>query len=393
MPKSFRVAVLAPNQYHCTRQALRGVAAFTREHPVWHLATEPWRMGSFREKEVLHCDGVISIWARKDRPSFRLDAAIPWVTIMDMHRHAGPRVMGNNRSVGRLAATHLLGCGLEHLAYSGYPAGLFSDQRQEGFVQAAEAAGVQVHVFSPPGSETPTDDYGAEVRCFEPWLRSLPLPVGILTANDARAITLGRACAAIGLRVPHQVAILGVDNDQLVCEFAIPTLSSIDPNAYEVGYQGAALLHEILMGGTPPTEPRLVEPAGLIQRGSTEMFAHEDPVLAEAFMYLRAHACEGIRVKDVIRAFPVARRTLEKVSRRTLGHSPHQEIRRIQIERAKELLAGSNLPVSEVARRSGLLDGKYLAEVFRKELDTTPSDYRRAARQEAGDRLRGRRGA
>lgn len=341
-------------------------------------------MTSITAKELLHCDGVISIWSRRERRAFRVRQSVPWVTIMDLHQHSGPRVMGNNASVGRLAAKHLLGCGLDHLAYCGYPGVLYSDQREAGFVEAAKAAGIKVNVCSSAPSEAPNTDYHAEVRCFLPWLRALPLPVGIFTANDARAITLVRACSLLGLRVPNQVAVLGVDNDQLVCDFGIPTLSSIDPDAYQVGYQGAALLHEILQGASPPREPRLVEPAGLIQRGSTEVFAHEDPVLAEAFMYLRAHACEGIRVKDVVRMFPIARRTLEKVSRQKLGHSPHQEIHRYQIEKAKELLAGSNLSITEVAKRSGLLDGKYLAEVFRKELNTTPSEYRRAARERGG---------
>ena len=101
---------------------------------------------------------------------------------------------------------------------------------------------------------------------------------------------------------------------------------------------------------------------------------------------MRAHACEGIQVKDIVRVFPVSRRTFEKVSRQMLGHSPHQEIRRLQLERARELLADSNLSISEVARRSGLLDGKYISEVFRKELQMTPSEYRRTVREAAADR-------
>jgi LacI family transcriptional regulator len=383
MARDRSIAVLVPLAFRYTREVLRGIAEFTRVHQPWRFLRDPWNVAHYHsEREVISCDGVIALEAPSDWPDIRVRPGTPWVAVADVHSGAGPRVMVNNESVGRLAARHLLECGLRQLAFCGYRGFRYSDERRAAFRRTAEEAGRAVHVYRPASRGDRLSRQAAERRNIEAWLAGLPRPVGIFAANDARAATVANACHDLGLRIPQDVAIVGVDNDDLVCEFTNPPLSSVEPDARRVGYEGAAMLLRLLHGETAPEGPILIEPRGVVKRESTDTFAAADPVVAEAFRFLRQHACEGINVQDVLKAVPVARRTLEKTSQRLLGHSPLEEIRRLQLERAKELLAATNMSMAEVAQAAGFTDAKYLSEVFQKRYTMPPTKYRRTARAE-----------
>jgi len=375
------IAVLVPLTFRYTREVLRGIAEFTRVHQPWRFVRDPWNVAHYRsEPGVIPCDGVIAMEAPSDWPDIHVRPGTPWVTVADVHWGAGPRVMVNNESIGALAARHLVECGLRHLAFCGYRGFRYSEERKAAFRRAAEEAGHAVQVYRPLSRGDRQSRQAAERRSIQAWLESLPRPVGIFAANDARAATVAYACHDLGLRIPHDVAIVGVDNDDLVCDFTNPPLSSVEPDARRVGYEGAAMLLRLLEGRAAPETPLLIEPRGVVKRESTDTFAAADPVVAEAFRFLRQHACDGINVQDVLRAVPVARRTLEKTSRRLLGHSPLEEIRRLQLDRAKELLATTNLSMAEIAEASGFTDAKYLSEVFQKRCGMPPTKYRRTAR-------------
>jgi LacI family transcriptional regulator len=377
-----QIAVLVTPNFHYGREVLRGIADFGRECPEWRFTTDPWRLSTEGLLSRLGpCDGIIAIETRSDMPSLPLRPHVPWVAVADVHRGPGPRVMPDNEHVGRLAAEHLLSCGMLHFAFCGYRDLWFSDKRCAGYCGTIEAAGFEVSVYPSVFQSDQEENYRIEMSHIERWLRTLSRPAAVFAADDTRAASLIHVCTRIGYRVPEDFAVVGVDNDELVCDFSNPPLSSVDLNARRIGYEGAALLRKLLEhSGPTPGTPIIIEPRGIIKRQSSFVFAAEDPNIAAAFQYLREHACEGIRVRDVLRAVPVARRTLEKASRRLLGRSLLREIRRIQLERAKELLATTGMSMAEVAAKSGLAAPKYLADVFRKELRVTPTAYRREAR-------------
>jgi LacI family transcriptional regulator len=217
------------------------------------------------------------------------------------------------------------------------------------------------------------------------WLRSLPKPVGVFVPNDLWGVQVGEACRQVELRVPEDVAILGVGNDDLYCELTRPPLSSIIVPAEQIGYEAAALLDRLLSGGKPPREPILLSPIGVATRRSTEVLAIDDPDVVAAVRYIREHAHLPLRVSDVLRQVPSGRRTLERRCRRALGWGLGEEIRRTHLEQARRLLATTDLPIKALATQAGFSDYCHMAVAFRKELGTSPSAYRQQIRAPVAD--------
>ena len=176
--------------------------------------------------------------------------------------------------------------------------------------------------------------------------------------------------------MPEEVAVLGVDNDELLCALTPPPLSSIIPNPQRAGWEAAALLAVLMKGGKVAPGPLLVAPLGVAVRQSTEVLAVDDPQVARALRYIREHACEGIGVADVLRQCPMARRALEARMKALLGRTPHEEIQRVQLNRVKELLSGTDLALAQIAERAGFKHTEYLSVVFKREIGLPPSAYR-----------------
>ena len=201
-----------------------------------------------------------------------------------------------------------------------------------------------------------------------------------MACNDHVGMLMLGVCREAGLRVPADLAIVGVDNDELVCDFCNPSLTSVRLNSREAGYQAARLLHLLLRGHKAPRRPIIIQPLGVVRRQSSDIVTIGGELIGGAIKYMRDHACAGISVEDVLRAAPMGRRTLEKVCRRLLGRSPFQEIRQVQMERAKELLRTTDASIGTIAGLVGLGNGKRLSEAFRDHVGRTPSEYRRRTR-------------
>jgi LacI family transcriptional regulator len=176
--------------------------------------------------------------------------------------------------------------------------------------------------------------------------------------------------------VPDEVAVIGVDNDELLCNLSDPPLSSVIPNTYRTGHKAAELLDRLMSGKRAGSEPHFVEPLGIATRQSTDVLAIEDINLVQAIRFIRQHACDGIKIKDVLRAVPQSRRIFESRFKKLLGRTPHEEILRVQLDRARMLLAETALPLSQIAERTGFSHSEYLSAVFKKRLKMPPSHYR-----------------
>lgn len=203
-----------------------------------------------------------------------------------------------------------------------------------------------------------------------------PNSPGVFTCNDIIAFQTAEACRLSELRVPEDVAIVGADNDDVLCELARPALSSVAVASKAVGYQAAAMLDRLL-DGAPPPPPLLLPPLGVVTRQSSDLICLPDPPVAAAVCFIREHSHMHLCVEDVLRDVPVSRRSLERRFRKFLGHGLGEEIRRVHVQRAKELLANTGLPMAEVACQSGFSDGQQFSRVFHEETDLTPSAYRR----------------
>jgi len=289
-----------------------------------------------------------------------------------------PRVATDLPAAGRLAAEHLLDRGFVHFAYYGLAHRPYVDRHYDGFADAVSAVCDDCPFYgttldSGAGARTA---WSSRQRGLSRWLKTLSRPVAIVTWTTELGRELIHACRREGLLVPEQVAVLAADNDELLCEACSPSLSGIALTSERIGFEAAKLLDRLMHGGRPPKSPRFLKPTGVLARQSTDTLAVDDPDLARAVAFIRSHATDPIQVQDVLREVPVSRRWLERRFREVLARGPAAEIRRVRLERAKHLLAETDTPVPEVARRAGFGSREYLAAVFKSELDLTPRQYR-----------------
>jgi LacI family transcriptional regulator len=204
-----------------------------------------------------------------------------------------------------------------------------------------------------------------------------------MACYDIRGREVLDVCRQLGVSVPDQVAVIGVDNDELICDLADPPLSSVIPDTERTGYEAARLLDLLMAGQAELPLAHLIKPKGIAVRSSTDVLATDDIEVSIALRFIRAHALDGIKVEDVLRAVAVSRRVLESRFERLLGRTPHEEITRVQIERVKELLTETDLPLATIADRAGYKHVEYMSVVFKRETGIPPSQYREGVRTRA----------
>ena len=277
---------------------------------------------------------------------------------------------------GRLAAEHLLECNLRNFAFCGHLGLIWSDQRGEGFRRRLEAAGFSCDVYQPSArrSSLPWDK---ERPLLLAWLRSLSKPVGVMACNDIRGIELLEACLAGDIMVPDDVAIIGVDEDRLLCDVSHPTLSSVMLDSEQGGYQAAELLDSMMRGDIVERRTLLVEPLWVVPRCSTDLLAVEDREVAEALRFIRENSKKQIGVGDVARQVAMSRRSLEIRFQHVLGRSIRSEIERGRLVGVKQLLVETDLPAWKVAEMAGFNRYDHASKVFRREVGKTMKAYRR----------------
>jgi len=296
---------------------------------------------------------------------------------------AMPRVMADHEQVGRLAAAHFLDRGLRHFGFFGYTAHAFSIGREAGFRREVLRAGCRVESYlsDDPLHPEPTGLWRWD-DVLQSWLAGLPRPVGVLASHDIQGVQLSEACRRAGLRVPDEVALLGVDDDDLFCEVARPSLSSVALPGERIGYEAARMLEALLAGPRRRTASRtlLLPSPGVVTRQSSDVLAIEDEDVAAAVRFIRAHAHGPLGVSDVLGAVTVSRRSLERRFHAALGRGLGEEIRRVRMEKARGLLSGTEIPIAQVATNSGFSETKHLSTVFRREAGMTPTEFRRRSR-------------
>jgi LacI family transcriptional regulator len=378
------IALSLSHPYTTLVEIVRGIGQYSRRFGPW--------------KTVLIRPDSSTQWPRKSAPP---DATIidyeiyrslgtsggpypdrPCVSVMGVqHPIDLPVVAPDDPAAGRLAAEHLIQRGLESLAYCGTDEP-FSLRREEGFYAAAHEA--QVPVTSLTRKAGSQNRYhridGIRSRRLGQWLRQLPHPVGILACTDAAAALVIEACDQLSMRIPEEVSMVGIDNDELICDYGLVGLTSIDRDMARVGYEAAARLDRLLQGQSVAGKVHLVSPKEVIPRQSTDRMMHRNPQFAQAWQYMRDRCGESITLEDILDVVPVSRSTLERAFKQALGRTPGEELRRLRLRRACKLLLETTMPMVEIAANCGMSSLSYFSQAFKKQFDMPPTEYRRRRR-------------
>jgi LacI family transcriptional regulator len=371
------------------RSILCGIAKYSRAHGPWIFYRQaPFYWGSSNKKArlkqllKLDIDGIILREQREQEVTDSLLAlGLPVVVSPYRERFDGlHNIVSDDAAIGTMAAEYLLRRGFKQFAYCGFGDMYYwSRERGKSFGQRVTQAGFKVHhyEYEQPKSRYP-HSWEKEQVILVDWLKRLPKPVAMMACNDDRSQHVLEACKIAGLNVPEQVAIIGLGNDDLVCDLAFPPLSSIALGAEKGGYEAAATLDKLMRGKQVPNRNIIVPVLYVVTRQSTDILKIDDPYVAQALRFIHRRAKrEAIQVADVLRVVPLSRRSLYERFTRVLGRSIHEEIKHVRVEQLARMLVSTSLSISQIASALGCSDMKNLARYFKQAKGISPLQYRK----------------
>lgn len=373
------IALLIETTRSYGRNVMRGIGEYARVYGPWiFYIPNDTRLKQLPDRGEWRGDGIIAQPHQNMTFVKQLaDCGIPIVSLSGPPGSGGlPAVRLNMEAVAELALKHFTDRGYQRVAYCGIPSEHTWPPTGRYFNDLATRAGLSCDMYLPA---LHPDALTLRLTHLAEWLKGLKKPIGLLAANDLRAREVMDACRLVGLHVPEEIAVLGVNDDELFCDLSTPAISSVIPNARRVGYEAAAMLDR-LMSGKKVVADVVIDPLGVKCRQSTDLLAIEDPDVAKVVRFIREHACEGIRVEDVLEQVAMSRRSLEKRFRTSVGRPVHAEIRRVQIERVKELLITTDYKLERIAELTGFSTAQYLAGLFHRLVKMTPGAWRQAGR-------------
>ena len=363
---------------------LRGISDYAREKKgAWLLQVNP-EMFSLSLRELAHWpgDGIIATLKSQSEVAMAQALKIPIVNLAGALRETSvPRVMVDQVTMGRMAAEHLLACGLSRFAYFGEREMWYSQQRKEGFLERLAGDGYPCSAFEFSTHFGRRNPWYKWTESLEQWLKTLQPPVGLLAVHDYAAAVLVDACLSSGWRVPDDMAVVGIGNDTITCEFSAVPLSSVARNNREVGYQSAALLDRLMSGARPPKGDIIIPPEGVVRRRSTELRIVNDRHVQAAVNYIQEHAGERLCVQGLCQHLSISHRLLDLRFKSHLGCPPREYLNRVRVERTCQLLsANEGLKLHQVANACGFTSVRHLRAAFKRVTGMTPAEYRRRCR-------------
>jgi LacI family transcriptional regulator len=366
------------------RRILEGIGRRVRESGPWSLYLKLRGQEEHLPPWVTRWqgEGILARTTSRAMTQRLRGLGVPMVELLGHDREEPARVHGENASAGRLAAEHLLECGLRNFGFFTYGAPWWIERYREGFVETLKMFRSTCNVYRPPRPDrglVPQWHAGMQPSATR-WLRGLAKPAGIFAPSYDFAATLMNTCRSEGIAVPDEVAVIGSVDDPAICNVFTPPLSCVDIPAERIGYEAAGMLQRMMAGEPPPAETLWIPATHVVQRQSTDLVAVEDADVARALRFIRQRACQGICVPDVALEVGISRRVLERKFREFVKRTPKDEILRTQLEHAKLLLAQSDMSIEAVAEHSGFPSFKHLAGLFRREVGATPKAYRKVQR-------------
>ena len=375
-----RVAILVDTSTTWGRNILSGVISYTHTHGRWQIFVEARGIEEHLQlPSGWNGNGVI---ARIATPKMAWELAaqkIPVVNVSGIELRGAkfPRVSTNLMASAQLAVDHFWERGFRHYAYFSLEGLGYVTTHQEAFVRGVQAGGGDISVFTAKPQTGAEPEWRLDLKKLGEWLKGLPKPVAIVCWNASGAREIIFACQQAGLQVPEEVAVLSQSYDEVLCEVTQIPISGVRAAADTIGFQAAKLLEGLMRGKNQPKSPQFIAPLSIVSRQSTDTLAVRDPALVKALSYIRQSATLPVRVDDVATHAGVSRRALERKFLEILQRSPAEELRRFQLDRARQLIADTNLPMPDIAEKSGFGSQAYLSAIFRKHYNQTPLQFRR----------------
>ena len=394
------VVILTSTIVKGLQDMLQGVLQYAQEHGPWRIYQQERRRWTYRLRDVKQwgCTGVIAA-DHHSIPEAKLIAGlgVPVIVLLQPQAMRQPSyplfpytcVLWDSVAIGRLAAHYFLERHYTRFAFVGdtHSDTYWSREREQGFRAVLGKAGFHTcHVYG-PCTKAEQRDWAVERPRMEAWLKALPLPIALFTPNDRRGKQVLDACMNAGLSVPNEIAVLGVDNDDWICEAAVPTLSSIRCDTRQAGYLIAAHLDRLMRGKRLPKHEYLVQPTSVVTRQSTDWMAVEDLQIAKALIYIQKNAAQpDLRVDDIARTIGLSRRAAEIRFRNVTGRTVREEIEHVRLEHLRALLVETDLRIGELTQRCGFVCETHLGRVFRTRFGLTMGQFRAAARSQQTSR-------
>ncbi len=367
----------------CGRGILLGVSKYCRLFSQWRLTQKMpfyFDSASFSDNpsrpENWMADGMIV--ARPDIPKAVREIGLPVIGIDVLEPVADmPNIVGDNDSIAEMGLKHFIDRGFSRLAYCEFKGIPWAIERGTKFIAVAKEKGLEIVKYT-VGDSTGRFSWDEELNAIGAWLKSMQYPLGIFACNDDCAKLISAACQAANVRCPEEVAILGADNDEMICLPNDPPLSSIVLDFEKAGFEAAGLLDRIMKDQEKSASQRIVlHPTHVETRKSTDVLAVKDNEVAAALQYIRDHADQAIGVPDVVEASSLSRRGLECRFKAVLGKSINRIIRQQRAEKVSKLLIETNLPISQIAYKLGFTDIEHISRFFRSIKQMSPSEFRK----------------
>lgn len=392
-PDPKRTTILCPAPIPTVARLLAGIRDYARSRPGWHLISSPPAVfrshGAALDLQFVRSwrgDGILTSSINPEELRLIRKAGIPAVNLAGhLPENLGvPRVLVNDYQVGRMAAEHLLGLGLTSLAFLGQREPWFARQRLLGFRERAAEAGLDCEVLLQRIDGRTRQGWLKRVDEMAAWASSLPRPTGVFAVHDYRARLLLEACYLSGIKVPEELAVVGVDNDESICLHTAPTISSVSCNLEKVGWEAASLLDRLMGGARVPKHDTFIEPERVVARQSTDRLFCDDPVAQRAMDFMQGHLGESFNMERLAEAIGVSKRTLETRFRGALKKTPHEFLNGLRVARAKALMRNApERPLERIAEECGFGSTSAFYDVFRRHTGESPGGFRKGGRRAA----------
>ncbi|MCX8643177.1 DNA-binding transcriptional regulator [Gilliamella sp. B3791] len=381
--ESYKVVLLFNANNIYDRQILKGIGDYLKLHNIhWNIyISETLR---YDAKAAFHfdCDGIIANFDDPDIEDLLAKETIPIIGVgSSYHDHVSypnvPYVAADNYAIIESAFNHLCEKGIYQFAFYSIPTTRYcrwAAVREKIFEQILAQKGYQGVIYQ--GMTTSLDNWQESLDKLSKWLLTLPINTGIIAVNDARAHHILQACDRVGIKIPEQLCLIGIDNEEVINNLSMVSLSTVKQGTEEMGFNAASLLNKQFAKGKISTEPLLIAPKKIIARRSTDYRSIQDPYVIQAMHYIRDYACKGIKVEQVISEMQISRSNLELRFKASLGKTIHCVIHEEKFNRAKYLLIESSLSIQMISEQCGYPSVQYFYFLFKKLYGMTPKDYR-----------------
>jgi len=375
------VALLVETSLGSGRDILRGIATYARQQRNWSLFHEPRGLEESAPDWLKNWKGD-GILARIQTPQLA-DAVkatgLPVVDVLGVLPDTGfPLVHVDDRAIAAMGAAHLYDRGFRKFGFFGISDENWSQHRRDELRDILVQKDSDLHVFEATRQEIQEMTWEQREDSLAQWIANLPKPIGVMVCSDQRGADFLEACRRANVTVPDELAVIGVDNDEPLCEVCQPPLSSVWPNHHAVGFEAAKILDTLMQGGKTSDKPIMIPPRKVVTRRSTDVLAIEDRNVAKALQLIRQNGCEEISVDEIVRVSGLSRSVLQRRFRQTLGTTIHAEILNCRINHACHLLTETDLSMMDIAERSGFKHQEYMGAVFKSKLQQTPGQFRKA---------------